>query len=136
MRKSNTPFTHKPSRFGHQDRYYAQTHRKRTFEIALSSTTRRSVGSSSRHGSSAPSQSGNYSGDSNPGCMIAVAVIILIVVVSLTIWSFSWEWASYSYPLNHKTDWSWLKIIFYPIMVIGAIFSILCIKNHYLKKNN
>lgn len=128
MRKTNNPFTHKPTRLGHQDRYYAQTHRKRTWEKALTSS-RSHRSSKPRNNSSSYSQSYNYSGKENPGCMIAVAVLILIVVASLTIWSFSWEWASYSYPLNHKTDWSWLKIIFYPLMIFGAIFGIFCIKS-------
>lgn len=127
MRKTNNPFAHKPTRLGHQDRYYAQTHRKRAWEktITLSRSHR---SSKPRNNYSSYSQSYNYSGKENPGCMIAVAVLILIVVASLTIWSFSWEWASYSYPLNHKTDWSWLKIIFYPLMIFGAIFGVFCIK--------
>lgn len=127
MRKTNNPFTHKPTRLGHQDRYYSKTHRKRTWKKALTSS-RNHRSSKPRNNSSSYSQSYNYSGKENPGCMIAVAVLILIVVASLTIWSFSWEWASYSYPLNHKTDWSWLKIIFYPLMIFGAFFGIFCIK--------
>ena len=127
MRKTSNPFGHKPIRLGHQDRYYVHTHRKRTYEKVFRTPSRSSGSTTRKQTHSAPSTY-NHSGESNPGCMIAVAVIILIVVIALTIWSYSWEWASYSYPLNHKTDWSWLKIIFYPLMIFGAIFSIFCIK--------
>lgn len=133
MRKTSNPFGHKPTRLGHQDRYYAQTHRKRTYEKVFSTPSRSSGSTTRKQTHSAPSTY-NHSGESNPGCMIAVAVIILIVVIALTIWSSSWEWASYSYPLNHKTDWSWLKVIFYPLMIFGAIFCIFCIKTS-LPKN-
>lgn len=127
MRKSRNPFEYRPSRLGHQDRYNASLHRKRTWEATSRSSSNNNT--TRRKSSSTATSSYNYSGETNSGCMITVGVLILLFVVVLTICSFSWEWASYSYPLNHKTDWSWLKIIFYPAMILGAVFGIFWIKS-------
>lgn len=89
----------------------------------------------------------------NDGCAAVLGIILIILCVILFFWSFSWEWSSsrthsfngYGLNLHHREtlDWSWLKWLFYPIIIIGIVMGSIFISiskgnenRNILKKHN
>lgn len=83
-------------------------------------------------------QSQNLSDNEASGCALAFCIIVLIGFIALFLWSFTWSWESYTYPLEQRIDYGWLKVIFYPV-VIGIIGFTIALIVSYIKegqKNN
>lgn len=53
---------------------------------------------------------------------LVFGIIVIIAVLALFFWSLTWSWESYTRKMHQHVDWSWLKWVFYPILVGGLFF--------------
>lgn len=101
-------------------------------------STRRSYSKTRNHTSSYSSyRSSSTSMEQNSGCGVALGIIIMIIFGALILWSFTWPWESSK--VNYwghveRTDWSFLKWIFYPVTVGGFLFGVFGLKISFDEK--
>lgn len=75
--------------------------------------------------------------EQNSGCGVALGIIIMIIFGALILWSFTWPWESSK--VNYwghveRTDWTFLKWIFYPVTVGGFLFGVFGLKISFDEK--
>lgn len=78
-----------------------------------------------------------YEDSDNTVSALIFGFVVLLVCIILFVWSLGWEWTfgnvhSFSYgdlyyTKNNVVDISWLKWLYYPLLIVGAIWSVICL---------